>query len=136
MIQPAQDPRNVMTGGSERSFKAFVGAVGLIGSLVLLAVVARGDFGAVPSLSMAAFVVSGLLLISELRPLFTAGTHDTNGVVLSTAFVFAILLRYDLAFALSLQALAVIISDATKRKAIWRTVFNVGQYSQIGRAHV
>ena len=129
MIQPAQDPRNVMTGGSERSFKAFVGAVGLIGSLVLLAVVARGDFGAVPSLSMAAFVVSGLLLISELRPLFTAGTHDTNGVVLSTAFVFAILLRYDLAFALSLQALAVIISDATKRKAIWRTVFNVGQYS-------
>jgi diguanylate cyclase (GGDEF)-like protein len=75
------------------------------------------------------FVVCGLLLLGEFRPLLTAGSRDVNGVVLSTAFVFAILLRYGLPVALALQVLAVVISDTTKRKAVWRTGFNAGQYA-------
>jgi diguanylate cyclase (GGDEF)-like protein len=71
--------------------------------------------------------VAGLLLLSEFRPLFSS--RDASGVVLSTGFVFAVLLRYDLAVALGLQTLAVVISDASKRKAIWRTGFNAGQYA-------
>jgi diguanylate cyclase (GGDEF)-like protein len=129
VTQPAQDPRNVLTAASDRSFRAFVGAVSLAGVLVLVLSVAEVDRGAVPGLGTAFFAVSGLLLVSELRPMFTSGQHDVNGVVLSTAFVFAILLRYDLAVALALQALAVLISDGLKRKAPWRTAFNVGQYS-------
>ena len=50
-------------------------------------------------------------------------------MVLSTACVFAVLLRFDLPLALALQTLAVVISDTAKRKAVWRTAFNVGQYA-------
>ena len=77
-----------------------------------------------------AFVlVCGLLLLSELRPLFTAGSRDANGLVLSTTLVFALLLRYGLPAALLLQVLATVVGDLSKRKAAWKVVFNVGQYS-------
>ncbi|MGB8650983.1 MAG: EAL domain-containing protein [Mycobacteriales bacterium] len=116
-------------GRSERAFQLFVGAVTVLGVLVTAGVIVTADPTAVPHLGAAFWAVSGLLLLSEFRPLFTAGSRDVNGVVLSTAFVFAILLRYDLPLALALQALAVLISDSTKRKALWRTGFNVAQYS-------
>ena len=127
--QGLRDPRNVMGGPRVVLFKLFVGAVALSGLSLVCAVLARTDLTPVPQLGAAFFVVAGLLLLCELRPLFTAGARDVNGVVLSTAFVFAILLRYDLPVALALQTLAVVISDGSKGKALWRTAFNTGQYA-------
>ena len=123
------DPRNVMGGPRALPFKLFVTVVALCGFAMVGSALAITDPTAVTHLGAAFFVVSGLLLLSELRPLFTAGARDVNGVVLSSTFVFAILLRYDLPIALALQTLAVVISDGTKRKAPWRIAFNTGQYA-------
>jgi diguanylate cyclase (GGDEF)-like protein len=122
------DPRNVITGPREAAFTAFVGAVAVSGLLLVALTLWVSPIPALGTLGPAFAAIAGLLLLSEFRPLFTGG-GDSNGVVLSTCFVFAILLRYDLPLALALQTVAVVISDTTKRKAIWRTGFNAGQYA-------
>ncbi len=128
--QARPDPRNVLGGPHERLFRLYVGSVALGGLALVAGVLSRADLVSVlPHLGPPFFAVSGLLLVSEFRPLLASGSRDVNGVVLSTAFVFAILLRFDLALALALQTLAVVISDSTKRKAVWRTAFNAGQYA-------
>ena len=72
-------------------------------------------------------VVAALLVLCELRPLMTAGSPDANGVTVSTAFVFALLIHWGLAVALLMQTIATILADAVRQKAVWRTAFNVGQ---------
>jgi diguanylate cyclase (GGDEF)-like protein len=74
-------------------------------------------------------VVAALLVISELRPLMTAGSPDQNGVSISTAFVFALLIHWGLGVALLMQTVATILADTIRQKAPWRTAFNVGQYA-------
>ncbi|MBV9291883.1 MAG: EAL domain-containing protein [Frankiales bacterium] len=74
-------------------------------------------------------VVAALLVLVELRPLMTAGSPDANGVSMSTAFVFALLIHWGLAVALLMQTIATILCDAVRQKAPWRTAFNVGQYA-------
>jgi diguanylate cyclase (GGDEF)-like protein len=123
------DPRNQLAGPAERRFRGFVTTVVLLGGAVLVTVFASSDLSSLVNLEAACWVAAGLLLIGEIRPLFLPGSRDVNGVVLSTAFVFAMLLRYDLTVALLLQTVAVLISDVWRHKAWWRTAFNIGQYS-------
>ncbi|MGZ6826577.1 MAG: diguanylate cyclase domain-containing protein, partial [Mycobacteriales bacterium] len=124
------DPRNVLGGVRPALFRAYVGLVALAGLVVLVAVVPAGDLvRTVPRLGAASFALGGLLLASELRPLLTAGSRDGNGISVSTAFVFAVLLRYDLPLALVLQTLAVLLADGSRRKAPWRIAFNAGQFA-------
>jgi diguanylate cyclase (GGDEF)-like protein len=75
------------------------------------------------------FAVAVLVVLGELRPLVTAGSPDANGVTTSTAFVFALLIHWGLAVALLMQTIAVILADAVRHKAPWRTAFNVAQYA-------
>ena len=72
-------------------------------------------------------VVAALLLLCELRPLVTAASPQANGVSMSTAFVFALLIHWGLAVALLMQTIATILADTVRQKAPWRTAFNVGQ---------
>ncbi|MGZ6827004.1 MAG: hypothetical protein ACXVGH_09435, partial [Mycobacteriales bacterium] len=124
------DPRNVLGGVRPALFRAYVGLVALAGLVVLVVVVPRDDLvGSVPRLGAASFLLGGLLLVSELRPLLTAGSRDGNGISVSTAFVFAVLLRYGLPLALVLQTLAVLLADGSRRKAPWRIAFNTGQFA-------
>jgi diguanylate cyclase (GGDEF)-like protein len=77
-----------------------------------------------------AFLMAAALLVAgELRPLFTPGGKDQNGVPTSTTFVFALLLHWGLGVAILMQAVATVVADRTNRKAWWRTGFNVAQYS-------
>jgi diguanylate cyclase (GGDEF)-like protein len=77
-----------------------------------------------------AFLMAAALLVAgELRPLFTPGGKDRNGVPTSTTFVFALLLHWGLGVAILMQAVATVVADRTNRKAWWRTGFNVAQYS-------
>jgi diguanylate cyclase (GGDEF)-like protein len=126
---PRKDPRNQLAGPTQRAFQRFVLLVVVLGGFVLGCVLAVSDLPSLVHLESAAWVAAGLLLIGEVRPLFLPGSRDVNGVVLSTSFVFAMLLRYDLAVALLLQVLALLMSDLWRNKALWRTAFNVGQYS-------
>jgi diguanylate cyclase (GGDEF)-like protein len=76
----------------------------------------------------AAFVVCAVLVVvAELRPLVTTDAPDGSGVNISMAFVFALLVHWGLAPALLMQALATVIADAARRKAPWRTAFNIAQ---------
>ena len=124
----AEQARNDYVGSHDRAFRLVVWAVGLSGLAVLVLAGAALDLGALLRLEPAFWVVCALLLAAELRPLFTAGARDSNGLSVSTAFVFALLLRYGLPVAVLVQALAVVISDVARGKAPWRTAFNVGQY--------
>jgi diguanylate cyclase (GGDEF)-like protein len=84
------------------------------------------DFGIMGG---AFFVAAGLLVLLELRPLVTAGSPDANGVSTSTAFVFALLLHWGLGPALLMMTIATILADVVRRKAPWRTAFNVAQFA-------
>ena len=126
---PRTDPRNQLAGPAQGSFRLFVLSVICLGGATLAIVMGLSDLQSLAHLDAACWVAAGLLLVGEVRPLFLPGSRDVNGVVLSTAFVFAMLLRYDLTVALALQTIAVLLSDTWRNKALWRTAFNVGQYS-------
>jgi diguanylate cyclase (GGDEF)-like protein len=114
--------------GADRFWK-HIGGVAAAGFVLLGVEAARlsgSDFGAA---GWPLVVLAGLALVSELRPLVTAGSPDDNGVTLSTTFVFALLLSRGLALALVLQAVATVLADAVRHKAVWRTAFNIAQYS-------
>jgi len=108
-------------------FWAFLGVVTVAGVALVCALVLRlggRDFTAMGSTFV---VLAALLLLCELRPLVTAGAPDANGVSMSTAFVFALLIHWGLAVAVLMQTIATILADTVRQKAPWRTAFNVGQ---------
>ena len=124
-----EDGRNAFTGRREVAFRLYVLLVSVSGGLVLLASLRSLDVDALRGLEPAFWALCGLLLLAELRPLFTAGARDANGLVLSTTFVFALLLRYGLPVAVLVQAMAAAVADVSRRKAPWRTAFNTGQFT-------
>jgi diguanylate cyclase (GGDEF)-like protein len=111
------------------AFWAYLGLVMLVG-LATLAWSASGlhrhDVSAV---GLGFWLIAGLILTAELRPLVTPSTPDDEGIATSTPFVFAALLHWGLAAAVLLQAGAAIVADTTKGKAWWRTAFNVAQFT-------
>jgi len=124
-----EDDRNDFAGRRDLAFRAYVAAVSTAG-LVVLALAARTlDVASILGLEPAFWALCALLLVAELRPLFTAGARDANGLALSTSFVFALLLRYGLPIAVLVQAVATTVADVSRRKAPWRTAFNIGQFT-------
>ena len=80
--------------------------------------------------SLSAFVLLAVLLVlGELRPVVASGDYDADGVSVSTAFVFAMLLIWGLAPAILFQFLAILMREFLMRKVWWRILFNAGQYS-------
>ncbi|MBW3621472.1 MAG: diguanylate cyclase, partial [Actinobacteria bacterium] len=80
------------------------------------------------ALGPAFLLISGLLVLGEMRPVVTAGNYDPQGVVTSQAFVFAILYLWGLWPAIVVQGVAAVIGELSKRKTDWRLPFNTGQY--------
>jgi diguanylate cyclase (GGDEF)-like protein len=105
---------------------ATVTAIGLlftVDRLRALRPVDLDDMG--PAFLMAA----ALIVLGELRPLFTTNAKEDNGVATSTTFVFALLLHWGLGVAILMQAVATVVADRTNGKAWWRSGFNAAQYS-------
>ena len=69
-----------------------------------------------------------LALITELRPVVVPG-KDSNGIVTSYAFVFAIMYVFGLSAAVLTLAVATLLSELYERRAAWKVFFNVGQHS-------
>jgi diguanylate cyclase (GGDEF)-like protein len=86
----------------------------------------RKDFAA---LGPGFWIIAGIVVAAELRPLATLNTPDPEGVPTSTPFVFAVLLHWGFGVAVLLQAVAALIADVLKGKAPWRTAFNVSQFT-------
>ncbi len=112
-------------GRWHRGYVWTVAAAGNTLAVVLLAWVPRP----VLPLGEAGFwLLVGLLLVCEVRPLVTAGS-DGAGVNTSTLFVFAMLLRWGLPAAVAAQAAATVLESVLHGKVVRRAAFNVAQYT-------
>ncbi|WP_329256226.1 bifunctional diguanylate cyclase/phosphodiesterase [Actinoallomurus sp. NBC_01490] len=75
------------------------------------------------------WILACLIVLGELKPIVTPGSTETTGATISTTFTFATMLYAGLPTALVFQALAAAATGALRRRALHRTVFNVGQYT-------
>jgi diguanylate cyclase (GGDEF)-like protein len=110
-------------------FWAYLGVVGGSGVGLIIAALMRLTAHDFVLLGGSFVAVAILLVLGELRPVMTAGSPDTNGVSISTTFVFALLIHWGLGVAVLMQTIATILADAVRQKKPWRTAFNVGQYA-------
>jgi diguanylate cyclase (GGDEF)-like protein len=74
-------------------------------------------------------LMATFVLLAELRPLLVAGSPDSNGVTITTCFVFAILFHWGLPVAIVLQTVATLVGDRAQRRVWWRMAFNTAQYA-------
>ena len=77
------------------------------------------------ALAMAAI----LLIVLELLPLVQGRGHDPQGVVMSTAFVCAMLFLWGPWPAIVMLATASLAADLRARKQWWKVLFNPAQYA-------
>jgi diguanylate cyclase (GGDEF)-like protein len=78
-----------------------------------------------------------LLVVLELLPLMQGRGHDPEGVVMSTAFVCAMLFLWGTWPAVIMVSAASLASDLRARKAWWKVLFNPPQYAlSVGMAGV
>jgi diguanylate cyclase (GGDEF)-like protein len=74
------------------------------------------------------WVLLVFMLLGELRPVVASGRTDPNGVILATAFHFAVLLHWGLELALIGVAVSALFGDLFRRKALFAGIFNASQY--------
>ena len=74
-------------------------------------------------------LMATFILLAELRPLLVAGSPDSNGVTITTCFVFAMLFYWGLPVAIVLQTVATMVGDRAQRRVWWRMGFNTAQYA-------
>ncbi|GAA4639611.1 cyclic Di-GMP phosphodiesterase RmdB [Actinoallomurus vinaceus] len=75
------------------------------------------------------WILAFLIVCGELKPIITPGSTETTGATVSTAFTFATVIYAGLPTALLLQAIATVATGMLRRRALYRTAFNVGQYT-------
>jgi len=85
----------------------------------------------VPSVAEApAFLMTaGLLVMLELLPLVSGRGHDPQGVVMSTAFLCAMLFMWGVWPAVISVGVASLAADLRARKNWWKVLFNPAQYA-------
>jgi diguanylate cyclase (GGDEF)-like protein len=123
------EARNVAPSAAAHSFWAYIGVVTVAGFALLAWQLTYVHSGDLQLMGSALPVIALMVVIGEVRPLVIAGTSDVNGITTSTAFTFALLLHAGLPVALVLQAIATVAAALVHRRAVWRTSFNVAQFS-------
>jgi diguanylate cyclase (GGDEF)-like protein len=108
-------------------FTLYIATVTAAGGLLTARTLHDLRVGTLRSMGPAFLMAAVLLVLGELRPLFTG--RDQNGIATSTTFVFALLLHWGLGVAILMQAVATIVADRVNGKAYWRTGFNIAQYT-------
>ena len=68
-----------------------------------------------------------LVIFWDLRPIVTSGGYDPQGVNLSIAFVFAVLLRYGLGPALLIMVAGTLTGEIARRNPPHRAIFGMAQ---------
>ena len=112
-------------------FRVYLWAVTLLGLAALALVYAAMSPDTARALAERPefWVTLGLVLVGELRPIFTQSGRHPTGITMSTMFTFAALLFFGLAGAATVQALATLVTALVYRKQLWRTAFNLGQHT-------
>ncbi|MFB9833913.1 putative bifunctional diguanylate cyclase/phosphodiesterase [Actinoallomurus acaciae] len=75
------------------------------------------------------WILACLIILGELKPIVTPGSTETTGATISTTFTFATMVYAGLPTALVFHAVAAMATGILRRRALHRTVFNVGQYT-------
>ena len=112
-------------------FRVYLWVVTVLGLGALALVFASTSAADVKELGErpAFWVILALVLVGELRPIFTSGSRDSSGITMSTMFSFAALLFFGLPGAAAVQAFATLVTAVVYRKQLWRTGFNLGQHT-------
>ncbi|MCW2567382.1 MAG: cph1 [Mycobacterium sp.] len=110
----------------EWAFRLYV--LGTVAAAVVVLTRALADVGR-HDLPASFWMVAGLVLLGELRPLLISRAAGSDGVVLSTTFVFAALLQWGLGAAVALQLAGVLLADVLRRRALRRTVLTCARYT-------
>ncbi len=103
--------------------------VSLVGLVVLVAVVWTTEVLVPPHMWLYVVLLVPGVMLGELLPLKIPRRGDDEEITVSTTFVFALLVTVGLPVALLVQGVASALQDVLARKAWWRVVFNVGQYT-------
>jgi diguanylate cyclase (GGDEF)-like protein len=129
MSSSHDEARNVAPPSAAHAFWVYVGTVTALGFALLAW---QLTFLHAPDLKMmggALIMIAVMVVVGEIWPLMIAGSADVTGVTTSTTFTFALLLHTGLPLALALQAVATVAAALVHRRALWRTGFNVAQFS-------
>jgi diguanylate cyclase (GGDEF)-like protein len=103
--------------------------VSLVGLVVLVEAVWTADVLVPPHAWLYVVLLVPGVMLGELLPLKIPRRGDDEEITISTTFAFALLITAGLPIALLVQGVASALQDALARKAWWRIVFNVGQYT-------
>jgi diguanylate cyclase (GGDEF)-like protein len=117
-------PRRLRLGSA--ALPAYLAAVGIAGTSLLVALVLVTDWSAV-DLAVAHLVLALFLVLGELLPIRVPG-HDDE-VNTSTSFTFALIVLVGVVPAAVVQAVASAAADLRLRKSLSSVLFNVGQYT-------
>ncbi|WP_230686834.1 putative bifunctional diguanylate cyclase/phosphodiesterase [Catellatospora vulcania] len=75
------------------------------------------------------WLLAGLAVAGDALPVTLPGRWNTSAIYPSICFTFAIMIDSGLAAAVVVQGLAVAVASLRLRHALWRAVFNLGQYT-------
>jgi diguanylate cyclase (GGDEF)-like protein len=123
------EARNVAPPAGAHIFWAYVAAVTMLGFATLAWQLSQLHEADLRMMGVGLIVIAVMVVIGEVRPLVLAGSADVSGITTSTTFTFALLLLAGLPIALLLQACATVAAALVHRRAIWRTAFNVAQFT-------
>jgi diguanylate cyclase (GGDEF)-like protein len=110
----------------EWAFRLYVLGTVAAAAVVLTRAVAEARRHELPA---SFWMVAGLVVVAELRPLLANRAAGSDGIVLSTMFVFAALLQWGLGPAAVLQIVGVVLADVLRRRAGRRTVVTSARYT-------
>lgn len=107
----------------------YLGAVSVVGVLWAVAAVARAAVAGSPQRFPVFAVLVVLLVASEQRPLSVHRRVGVDTVSLSGVFACALLLGWNVGWAVAVQIVASLIDDLRSRRDWWKSVFNAAQYA-------
>ncbi|WP_144120443.1 EAL domain-containing protein [Catellatospora sichuanensis] len=126
--QALQAHRNRVPAERRRNFGVYVIAI-----TVAAAAITLRDLIELPTVlenvTVGFWVLAGLAVAGDALPVTLPGRWNTSAIYPSICFTFAIMIDSGLAAAVVVQGLAVAVASLRLRHALWRAVFNLGQYT-------
>ncbi|MFC7244495.1 putative bifunctional diguanylate cyclase/phosphodiesterase [Catellatospora aurea] len=126
--QALQAHRNRVPAERRRNFGVYVIAI-----TVAAAAITLRDLIALPSVlehvTLGFWLLAGLAVAGDALPVTLPGRWNTSAIYPSICFTFAIMIDSGLGAAVVVQGLAVAVASLRLRHALWRAMFNLGQYA-------
>ncbi len=126
--QALQAHRNRVPAERRRNFGVYVIAI-----TVAAAAITLRDLAGLPEVlahvTVGFWLLAGLAVAGDALPVTLPGRWNTSAIYPSICFTFAIMIDSGLAAAVVVQGLAVAVASLRLRHALWRAVFNLGQYT-------